>query len=103
VDSVGEEAEGEEARWDGFRPTGGAAFLDIELVDDAAERRRSSFFATSCDAELAGLMVEAGILFKDVCEKLLASEATEAGSKGGGSFRVPFVGRGFGGGGANVV
>ena len=67
VDSVGEEAEeGEEVRWDGFRPTGGAAFLDIELVDDAAERRRSSFFATSGDAEPAGLMVEAGTLFKDV-------------------------------------
>jgi hypothetical protein len=64
VDSAGEE--GEEVRWDGFRPTGGAAFLDIELVDDAAERRRSSFFATSGDAEPAGLMVEAGTLFKDV-------------------------------------
>jgi hypothetical protein len=38
---VGEEvAEAEEVRWIGFRATGGAAFLDVELVVEV-ERRRS--------------------------------------------------------------
>jgi hypothetical protein len=87
VAKVGVDVEdGEKARWAGFRATGGAAFLDVELVVEV-ERRRSAGFGAGL-----GLVVEGRISFRDVCDTVLLSDVTEEdGLKGGGSLRAPFV------------
>lgn len=70
----------------GFRATGGAAFLDVELLVDV-ERRRSAGFGGG-----VGLFAEGGGLFKGVFEGLRSSEVTEdEGLDRGGRLRVPFV------------
>jgi hypothetical protein len=98
-DSLGlVESVGEEVRCTGLRPTGGADFFDVVLVDDI-EARRSLDEVRPDDGWLG---VETGASLRDAWEKLLANDATDCGLKGGGSLREPLVaGRGFGGGGAN--
>lgn len=89
---------GGETRCTGFRPTGGADFFDVVLVDDI-EARRSLGEVTPCDN-----VFEVGreVSWREEREKLLDNDATEAWSSGGGGLREPFVfRRGFGGGGGN--
>lgn len=50
VDSVGEEVvDGEEVRCTGLRPTGGGAFLDVELVVELESRRPGGCCGVSLD------------------------------------------------------
>jgi hypothetical protein len=94
------ESVGEEVRCTGFRPTGGADFFEVVLVEEI-EARRSLGEVKSGGGRLD---VDTEPSWREAWEKLLGRDAVEDGLYGGGSLREPLVaGRGFGGGGNDGV